>query len=120
MKNTKHLLLIIFLALATSVFAQDKTESVKVYGNCEMCKSRVEKAIQIDGVKKAGWDVDTKMLTVTYDSGKTNFSDIQKKVAAAGHDTENVRAEDAIYKKLPGCCRYDRKAQTESHSGHKH
>lgn len=120
MKNIKHLLIIIFSTLATNVFAQDKTESVKVYGNCEMCKNRIEKAIKIDGVKKADWDVDTKMLTVTYDAGKTNFSDIQKQVAAAGHDTENVKAEDNVYKKLPGCCRYDRKAQSEGHSGHKH
>jgi mercuric ion binding protein len=74
MKNLKHLLFIIFSALATSVFAQDKTESVKVYGNCEMCKSRIEKALTVDGVKKADWDVDTKMLTVTYDGGKPRSS----------------------------------------------
>lgn len=120
MKKLKYLLFAVLTGLGTSVFAQDKTESVKVYGNCEMCKYRIEKALKVDGVTKADWNVDSKVLTVSYDAGKVNFTDLQKRVAAAGHDTENVMADDSVYKRLPGCCRYERKVQSESRSEGKH
>jgi hypothetical protein len=31
-----------------------KTESIRVSGNCDMCKSRIETAVQIKGVNKEG------------------------------------------------------------------
>jgi copper chaperone CopZ len=83
-----------------------KTESIKVSGNCDMCKARIEKAAKIDGVSKAEWNKDTKMLAVTYNPAKTNIDAIGKKVVAAGHDTEKVKATDTAYDKLPSCCKY--------------
>jgi len=83
-----------------------KTESIKVSGNCDMCKARIEKAAKIDGVSKAEWNSETKMLAVTYNPAKTNSDAIGKKVAAAGHDTEKVKAETKAYDKLPSCCKY--------------
>jgi copper chaperone CopZ len=83
-----------------------KTESIKVSGNCDMCKARIEKAAKIDGVSKAEWNKDTKILAVTFDPAKTNTDAISKKVAAAGHDTEKVKAEATAYDKLPSCCKY--------------
>lgn len=129
MKKMKMLLLAAFALITVSAFAHDKTDSVKVYGNCGMCKDRIEKAAKIDGVKKADWNEDTKMLTVTYNADKVKLDDIQKSVAAVGHDTQNFTAEAAVYKKLPGCCRYDRKAAdskgstskaADNHAGHNH
>ena len=84
------------------------TESFKVWGNCNMCKSRIEKAVKIEGVKNASWDSKTRMLTVNYDPSKTSKDALSKLVAAAGHDTEKYKAPDEIYAKLPGCCHYDR------------
>jgi len=83
-----------------------KTETIKVSGNCDMCKARIEKAAKIDGVSKAEWNKDSKMLALTYDPAKTNVDAIGKKVAAAGHDTEKVKATDTAYDKLPSCCKY--------------
>ncbi|SFW83096.1 heavy-metal-associated domain-containing protein [Chitinophaga sancti] len=101
-------LMITFLG-ASKVFAQTvKTETFKVYGNCNMCKKRIEKAVVADGITKADWNVDTKVMTVSYDPTKISNDAIQKKVAGAGHDTEKEKASDSIYAKLPGCCRYDR------------
>lgn len=108
----KTLLLAAFALLSLAASAHDKTGTVKVYGNCEMCKARIEKAAKLDGVKKADWNVDTKILTVTYNADKLKQLDIEKSIAAAGHDTENATAEAAVYKKLPGCCKYDRKSAT--------
>ena len=86
-----------------------KTETMKVWGNCGSCKSRIEKAAKIDGVTKALWDAKTQILTLTYDPAKVKIEDVQKKISAAGHDTEMFKADDKAYGALPGCCKYQRK-----------
>lgn len=83
-----------------------KTETIKVSGKCGMCKTRIEKAAKLEGVSKAEWDQKTNMLTLTYDSSKVKSDDIQKKIAAVGHDTPNFKATDKVYNALPGCCKY--------------
>ena len=92
-----------------SKMAATKTETIKVFGNCDLCKTRIEKAAKLDGVSKAEWNKDTKVLTLVYDPSKMNSSDIQKKIAAAGHDTEKFKADNKAYGSLPKCCQYDRK-----------
>lgn len=122
MKKVLSLLFVMTTLLGVSkVTAQSKTESFKVFGNCGMCKKRVEKALAVDGIAKADWNVETKMMTVTYDTAKISNEAIQKKIAAVGHDTEKEKAADAVYNKLPGCCQYDRAAtaQPAHHEHHK-
>ncbi len=110
MKTVKIIIVaLLAIALGSNSYAQtstSKTETIKVSGNCEMCKARIEKAAKLDGVSKAEWSTKTKLLTVTFDPAKTNIEQVGKKVAAAGHDTEKVKATDAVYDKLPGCCKY--------------
>ncbi|WP_300488330.1 DUF3347 domain-containing protein [Flavobacterium sp.] len=120
----------IFLALVTTFFftgcdaqiKNPKTETVKVYGNCGMCKRTIEKAANERGIVKANWDIDSDMLTVTYDQTKTNTDAILKKVAYAGYDSDSFRAPDEAYKNLPECCQYDRPVKTiamaKNHSEH--
>lgn len=122
MKKVLSLLLVMTTLFGVSkVAAQSKTERFKVSGNCNMCKKRVEKALAVDGITKADWNVETKMMTVTYDAAKISNEAIQKKIAAVGHDTEKEKAADAVYNKLPGCCQYDRTgaAQPAHHDHHK-
>lgn len=93
----------------TEFFQGTETATFKVRGNCGMCKNRIEKAVgELEGVQSANWDVKTKEISVTYDSSKVKETAIHEKIASAGHDTEKVRASDAVYSKLPGCCRYER------------
>ncbi|GIV33743.1 MAG: cation transporter [Chitinophagales bacterium] len=81
----------------------------KVSGNCAMCKARIEGALKnVDGIYSAAWDVDTKMLHVMYDPEKISEMEIHKRIAAVGHDTEKVKAEEKVYNALPGCCQYTR------------
>jgi len=110
MKSKILITLTMILAFGASAFAQDlKTEKVKVYGNCGSCEKRIDKAAKsVDGVTKASWDQDTKMLEVTYDPAKTSVEKIQTAVAKVGHDTDGVKADDKTYSSLPGCCKYDR------------
>jgi periplasmic mercuric ion binding protein len=83
-----------------------KTETFKVSGNCELCKSRIEKAAKIDGVSKAEWNSNTKIITLVYNPAKVSSDAVLKKIAAAGHDNEKYKADDKTYNKLPGCCKY--------------
>ena len=83
------------------------TDTIKVTGVCGMCKRRIETAVYgVSGVKDAAWDSKTQALKVSYDSKKATNETIQKRIAAVGHDTEKVRADDKAYGKLPDCCRY--------------
>jgi periplasmic mercuric ion binding protein len=103
----------IFAILAmtgTSVlFAQVKTEKFKANGNCGMCEKRIETAaLSVDGVTSAKWDNKTKVIEVVYNQSEANLHDVHKAVAKSGHDTEVLKANDEVYAKLHGCCKYDR------------
>ncbi len=83
------------------------SEQIKVSGNCDMCKDRIETAAKsVAGVNLADWSAETKMLHVEFDGKKTNSDAIQKAIAQVGHDTEKYKASDDVYKELPECCLY--------------
>ncbi len=112
-----------FLLIIISVFcflqsnaqsSKDYVSSIfKVYGECIQCKQRIEKALKINGVKSANWEVKTKMLTVSYDSSVLNLAAIQSKILAVGHDLEFKKAKDDVYNALPECCHYREVAEEE-------
>ena len=89
-----------------SKMVMTKTETIKVSGKCESCKARIEKTAKVDGVTKAEWNVKTKMLTLVYNPMKVKSDNIQKSLAAVGHDTPKYKATDKAYNALPGCCKY--------------
>src|SRR5665648_53476 len=88
--------------------ATSKTETFKVLGNCDMCKTRIENAVKEEGASSADWSTETKLLTVTFDPSKTNVEALSKKLAGVGHDTEKFKADDKVYDALPACCKYER------------
>jgi periplasmic mercuric ion binding protein len=92
----------------TKASGQQKTETFKVWGNCDMCKARIEKAVKAEGATSADWSTKTKLLTVTFDPAKTSVDALSKKLATVGHDTEKYRADDKAYKALDACCQYER------------
>ncbi|MEI7424143.1 MAG: efflux RND transporter periplasmic adaptor subunit [Prolixibacteraceae bacterium] len=82
---------------------------IKVAGNCDMCKERIEKVAKlVAGVSAAEWNATDKLLKVTYDKDQTSAENIEKAIADAGHDTEMYRAKDEVYISLPECCKYNR------------
>lgn len=111
-------ILAIFLSLTFFAAAQE-TKTIKVSGVCGMCKSRIEKAAKAAGASSADWSTETKVLTVQFNSASLDLAKIQQAIAAAGHDTEDVKATDKAYDKLPSCCKYERgKKQEHDHSNH--
>jgi copper chaperone CopZ len=108
MKKLSILLLFAF-AFSNSTFAQTQSDTIKVWGSCGMCKSKIEKAAKSAGAKSATWDVESHMLVLSYKSDKTDLKKIQESIAKVGYDTQDVTADNAAYDALHGCCKYDRK-----------
>lgn len=100
-------LFVSFAGCATPI-KNAKTETFKVAGNCDMCKENIETAANKKGIAKAEWNVDSKQLTLTYNSEKTTAGEVLKRIAYAGYDNEQFLAPDDAYAKLAQCCQYDR------------
>ncbi|MEN9908981.1 MAG: hypothetical protein RLZZ540_2130 [Bacteroidota bacterium] len=130
MKSFKKIMIAAVVLLSISVNAQiknKKTETVKISGNCEMCKKNIETAGNLKKVALVEWDVNSKMAKLTYDSTKTNSDEILNRIAKAGYDSEKFSATEEQYKKLHTCCQYDREAtgttdtdKTEKKEDHSH
>lgn len=115
------LLTIVFVTNVSASVLHDETVTFKVYGNCEMCKKNIETALlKNQNIKKATWDVKTKMLTVIYDPHMISVENIHKLVANAGYDTDTVKAPDDAYNKLHGCCQYNRPSDKATKTEHSH
>ena len=107
----------IYAALLFSIFAINysfaqtavKKETIKVWGNCGMCKKVIEKAAKSAGAITAYWNEDSKALKVSYAVNRTSGTKIQQAVARSGYDTRDFTADNKAYNNLPGCCQYDRK-----------
>jgi copper chaperone CopZ len=118
MKTIKVFLVIIMITAISNILTaqapagtpgKQKTETIKVWGNCEMCKARIEKAVKAEGAATADWNTKTKLLTVAFDPSKTSVDALSKKLALVGHDTEKYRADDKAYNALDDCCKYERR-----------
>lgn len=112
MKPIIFSIVLAFASIFQSSFAKTthyETTTFKVSGNCEMCKSRIEAALKKNSaIQSASWDVKTKTVTVVYNPHAISVNQLHQLVADAGHDTDKIKATDAVYKTLPGCCKYKR------------
>ena len=111
--KTSLIVMLCFLLNGLQLYAQntnkahlDTTVTFKVFGVCEQCKHRIEGALKMKGIQSADWNIDTKMLTVSYNPSSISFDKINKKIAEAGHDTYYRKAKEADYFALPKCCYY--------------
>lgn len=84
----------------------DSTITFKVFGLCEMCKARIETAAKGRGVKSADWNIESNILTLQYIPSQVSKEKIQNRIVGAGHDLENKKAKEAVYRDLPPCCLY--------------
>jgi len=129
MKTNIVIIFFLFIGFcSTQVFAQKTVKtSFKVYGNCGMCKERIETALDRTGIKMASWDPKTKNLDIVYNSKKITEDQIHAIIAEVGHDTDKVKASTEVYSNLPFCCLYrdhdhtgikDNGHDQKSHDGH--
>lgn len=112
MKTTSKITILAILVMATLLNIQSirKTEkihkSVVVGGACGMCKERIEKAVDLEGVTKFKFSLKTNLLGITYLPSKITWEKIEKSLLAAGHDVGDKKASDSAYYSLDECCRY--------------
>ncbi len=77
---------------------------------CGSCVKTVTKALKnVDGVKTAKVDLKKKTATVTYASAKVTVDKLEKAIADAGYDANNVKRNPEAYEKLDACCKADTK-----------
>jgi periplasmic mercuric ion binding protein len=113
--KTLKIFLVAAVCLSATVGHSQKTrtESFKVAGECGTCKKKIEKAAKEAGATYAAWDMNTKILKLSYNAG-TDVAVIQQRIANAGYDTPKYRATDAAYNNLDKCCQYDRQIAMKS------
>lgn len=115
----KIVLVAVILMFGAQLQAQDRNAraTIEVDGVCMMCKDRIEKAaIQTRGVKSAVWNVQTHQLALIFDERRTNLQTIEERIAAVGHDTENVKATEEAYENLHHCCKYRDQKVRDDHN----
>jgi len=99
---------ICFLFISGIAFSQKPPKVIEssftVYGNCTICKERIETTLDHKGIKQSNWDPKTKVLNVAYNPAKISELQIHQLIASVGHDTDKVKAKDEVYAELPYCC----------------
>lgn len=96
------------LLFSLNAFAQEPTDTVLlVNGVCEMCQNTIQNAaLKTKGVKHAVWNVQTKVLSLSYEANKVSLEEISNNIAKSGYDTEYIAATEEDYKALHKCCHY--------------
>jgi copper chaperone CopZ len=103
---------------SSSLWAQKVEVTFWVDGICGMCEDRIETALlNTKGVWAAEWNASNHQVAVVYNPKKIMELDLHQAVAAAGHDTKKVKATDAAYAKVHGCCKY-RSPEVRNEHGH--
>lgn len=84
------------------------TVEIKTSAVCKMCKERLEHDMAFEkGVKSVELDNETKVLTITYKTNKTNKEELKKAVTKIGYDADEMVADQKAHDRLPDCCQKD-------------
>lgn len=113
MKILNNIITACLLATGMYTYAQNNTmtaQTVKISGNCGMCKKTIEKAGN-SAAAKVDWNEDNQTAEVSFDANKTSLDAVLKNIALAGYDNEKYLAPASTYADLHGCCQYDRTLQ---------
>ena len=99
-----------FPTSGSGISQSDKIKKIKfqVNGVCEMCKNRIETALDIKGIRLADWNIKTKFCRVKFNSEVISENKIHQLIAKLGHDTSKCKATDEDYNNLYYCCHYNR------------
>lgn len=110
-KNVLFLFLIWSILFFISCKNSVVETQVHVWGVCDIAKQKIDSAAKLDGVFSADWNIESKLLTVKFDSTKVSLDNILKNIAMAGFDNERYFADDYSYEQLPDNCKYERREE---------
>lgn len=102
-------LLSILLVISTLVMATEppKTAEIKIKTSaiCGMCKKRIERDLGVSkGIINSNLDLNDKVVTITYNTKKTNPEKIKQVISKIGYDADEVIADQKSHDALPDCC----------------
>jgi len=102
----KNLILFLFLALSTSIFAQKPIViTIQTSAQCGDCKQRIETALnQTKGVVYAELNLETKAVEVKFKTTKTTPEALKTTLTKIGYDADEMKANPIAQKALPLCC----------------
>ncbi len=104
----KQFITLLFIFIGTCAYSQSKkTEQVEIKTSikCDDCKERIEKALAFEkGVKDIKVNLETAIVSVTYNPEKTNPASLKKAISLTGYDADDIKAEEKAYHALPLCC----------------
>jgi len=108
-KVLRTALALLFIGSSLMVFAQkaEETITIKSVIVCQSCVDRIQNDLPhlAKGIKSVKADVATGTIVVTYKTDKTTPNDIRKAITAIGYDADDMKADEAAFKKLPEHCR---------------
>jgi len=103
------LVILLKLTFSCSSIPNSETKTVKIWGNCGMCKKTIEQAGNKSKEVEVNWDPSTKLAQIKFDAKQTNLNEILERIAGAGYDNVKFKASDKAYHTLHSCCQYERK-----------
>jgi copper chaperone CopZ len=86
--------LFLTLILSTADGEISKTKTIKIKCtemSCAGCKKKITESIEnLNGIKEVQVDLDTKIITVTFDETLTSTDKITDAIASAGYESELI------------------------------
>ena len=106
----KKIIIIFFSFLTVNVWAQKETIEILTSAPCAdmpCCKEIIEEEMQFTkGVTAVELDTESKILTVTFKTKKTNPAKLRKAISSIGYNADDVKADMKAHDKLPLCCQH--------------
>jgi len=105
----RKLIIILFSILTVNAWAQKETVKILTSASCVgvCCKDRIEEEMQFaKGVKAVDLDVDSRILTVTFKTKKTDADKLRRAISSIGYNADDVPANKKAHDKLPECCQH--------------
>ena len=103
----KKVIIALFCVFSMNAWAQKQTVKILTSAQCEgnCCKDRIEEEMQFTkGVTAVELDIESRILTVTFKTKKTDIDKIRTVVSKLGYNADDLKAVKEDYDKLPKCC----------------
>ncbi len=104
------MLIIVAIFIAGTSFSQEKTSKfetvvIQTSAQCGDCKERIEEGLNyMKGVSFAELDLESKKVTVKFNTSKVSLDEVKKKINTIGYDADDYKADSEAVLKLPACC----------------
>jgi len=108
----KRILSTLILLLGIQAYGQQPATAdgnkveIKTSAICDMCKHAIEYDLAFEkGVKSAELNLDTKVVTITFNPKKTSAEILRTRITKVGYHADEMKRDPVAYEKLPACCK---------------